>query len=315
MIAAQQLIRALRGSRSQLAFARRLGYRANPVTDWEHGRRYPTAQEALRIAGRVGVDVVAAHERFAPGVLLEGSSGSYALGAWMRGLLGQTRVSELSRRMGRSRPTISRWLHGVAQPRLHEYMEFIDATTGRLPDWAAELVPIAQVPSLLPRFQVTQAARRLAFERPWTEGILRVLETDAYKQRPDHDAAWIARVLALPDEEVATCLEQLLEAQVITRERGKYAEVRPLSVDTRGGRAALRAVKAHWAKVAMQRSLEPKPEDFFAYNLCSASSEDMARIHEVLQNAFREIRTIVAASRSLEEVGLVNLHLVRWPVE
>jgi transcriptional regulator with XRE-family HTH domain len=314
VIAAQQLIRALRGPRSQLAFARRLGYRANPVTDWEHGRRYPTAQEALRIAERVGIDVVAALAHFAPGVALGGGPGNYALGGWMRTLLGQTKVSELARRMGRSRPTLSRWLCGSAQPRLHEFMEFIDATTGRLPDWVAELVPIEHVPALQSRFRVAQAARRLAFERPWTEGILRVLETDASQERSTHDPSWLSRVLGLPSEEVATCLEQLLEAQVITREGCKYAELRPLSVDTRGGRSALRAVKAHWARVAMERSVEPKPDDFFAYNLCSASREDMARIHEVLLNAFREIRTIVTASTALDEVALVNLHLVRWPV-
>jgi hypothetical protein len=102
---------------------------------------------------------------------------------------------------------------------------------------------------------------------------------------------------------------------VIALDGGKYSEVRPLSVDTRGGRQALRAVKAHWAKVAMDRSLGPKPDDFFAYNLCSASRQDMARIQEVLQSAFREIRTIVAASGALDEVALVNLHLVRWRMD
>src|SRR5262245_49966714 len=58
--ASSQLLRALRGKRSQRAFARRLGFRANPVTDWEHGRRYPTAQETLRAAARVGKNVTAA---------------------------------------------------------------------------------------------------------------------------------------------------------------------------------------------------------------------------------------------------------------
>jgi hypothetical protein len=34
-LAARQLLRAMRGRRSQVAFARRLGYRSNPITDWE----------------------------------------------------------------------------------------------------------------------------------------------------------------------------------------------------------------------------------------------------------------------------------------
>ena len=47
-LAARQLLRALRGKRSQVAFSRRLGYRGNPIADWEAGRRTPTAQEMLR---------------------------------------------------------------------------------------------------------------------------------------------------------------------------------------------------------------------------------------------------------------------------
>ena len=44
---ASEFLRAIRGGRSQRALARRLDYRANPITDWEHGRRFPTAEEAL----------------------------------------------------------------------------------------------------------------------------------------------------------------------------------------------------------------------------------------------------------------------------
>ena len=64
--AASQFLLALRGGRSHRALARRLGYAANPITDWEHGRRYPTADEALRVAKTVGVHVTVAFERFLP---------------------------------------------------------------------------------------------------------------------------------------------------------------------------------------------------------------------------------------------------------
>jgi hypothetical protein len=62
--AARQLIRALRGSRSQVALARRLGYRGNVVAKWEGGQRFPTFGEVLRACGRVGIDVPSALARF-----------------------------------------------------------------------------------------------------------------------------------------------------------------------------------------------------------------------------------------------------------
>ena len=57
---ASELLRALRGERSQSAFARRLGYKSNIVYSWEAGRAFPTASRALRAAQRTGVDVRAA---------------------------------------------------------------------------------------------------------------------------------------------------------------------------------------------------------------------------------------------------------------
>ena len=63
---AAELVRALRGRRSQAALSKRLGYRSNPVTDWEHGRRFPTAPETLRAASRANVDLARVFAPFNP---------------------------------------------------------------------------------------------------------------------------------------------------------------------------------------------------------------------------------------------------------
>ena len=51
---ARGLLRELRGRRSQVQWSRRLGYRSNVAYAWESGRRWPTAAETLRAAGRSG---------------------------------------------------------------------------------------------------------------------------------------------------------------------------------------------------------------------------------------------------------------------
>ena len=55
---AAELLRALRGHRSQEAFRRQLHYRSNVAYFWESGRRAPSATEAHRVAQRMGVDVI-----------------------------------------------------------------------------------------------------------------------------------------------------------------------------------------------------------------------------------------------------------------
>src|SRR5262245_38605960 len=52
---AKELIRALRGKRSQVALSRRLKHRSNVLYAWEAGLRAPTAAGFLDLAKRVGI--------------------------------------------------------------------------------------------------------------------------------------------------------------------------------------------------------------------------------------------------------------------
>lgn len=156
------------------------------------------------------------------------------------------------------------------------------------------------------------AAKRLAFDAPWTEAILRILETKDYLELPGHDTGWIGRALGIQPSEVERCLELLLHANVVVSEGTRYVQSRPLSVDTQGGKRALHTLKTHWAVVASERARVPHPGDLFAYNLVSVSEEDLGRIRGMLRSTYREIRALVAASEPSERVALLNLQLLSW---
>jgi transcriptional regulator with XRE-family HTH domain len=308
---AAQFLRALRGRRSQVAWARRLGYRGNPMTNWERGKRFPTAQEVLRAAGVAGHDVGTRFLSFAPTAPLEPAPDGYALAAWLDRLRGGASIVELAQRSGQSRFSVRRWLLGEAEPRLPDFFRLLDALTGRLPEWVAAFVPIEGVPSLAERHRRVLAAKRVAFDAPWSEAILRLLETTHFERLRRHDVAMVAESCGIELVEAQRCLDLLLESGIVTRARGKYKASGALSVDTQGGRAALQRLKAHWANVAAQRLLEaPRQQDLFAYNVISLAEADLDRVREILRAAYREIRTLVAASEPSEAVALVNLQLL-----
>jgi transcriptional regulator with XRE-family HTH domain len=306
--AASQFLRAVRGKRSQVAFARRLGYRANPVTDWEHGRRFPTAAEALRACERSGIDVAAAFTRFHPAE--PPAPGSEGLRDWLARARGSTPIGELARRCGRSRFAVARWLSGQAQPRLPDFFALIDAITGRLPDLVAELVAIDDVPALAQRHRAASAAKRLAFEEPWTEAIVRLLETTPFAGAARHEPGRLARALGIALADEQRCLDKLLSAGVLRAQDGRYEVAGALTVDTRSDPAALRGLLTHWSEVALRRVGAGHGSDFFAYNVLSVSRQDLARIRELLRSSYREIRSIVAASEPSETAAVLNLHLV-----
>lgn len=53
---AADLLRTLRGKRSQTAFSRHLGYKCNVLYTWESGRRWPTADTFFRVLTKSKLD-------------------------------------------------------------------------------------------------------------------------------------------------------------------------------------------------------------------------------------------------------------------
>lgn len=312
-LVASQLLRAVRGRRSQVAFARLLGYASNPIAEWEGGRRFPTAAETLHACRRARIDVDAAFATFHPGAAPAlGTADDDGVAAWLDALRGGTSIVDVAARSGVSRYVASRWLSGRTRPRLPEFLLLVDVLTGRVSDLVASLVDVAQVPALADRHQRLEASRSLAFDAPWTEAVLRLLGTDGYRARPVHEPGWIAGILGLDLAEEVDCLRRLVDAGVVRLEDGRYVADGELTVDTRAGPERLRALKAHWLAVASRRMSDPRDDDYFGYNVFSVSRPDLERIRELHVAYFRAVRSIVAASEPSEVVALINVHLMDW---
>ncbi|MFK7930413.1 MAG: helix-turn-helix domain-containing protein [Myxococcota bacterium] len=312
---ASQLIRAIRGTRSQVQLARRLGYKGNPVADWESGRRFPTISRVLQACEAVGIDVQAAFARFHPETAaLLGGADDDGIARWMRQHQGGASYVELAERTGRSRFAVARWLTGESRPRLPDFLRLVDALTGRVIALVAELVPIGTVPLMAERQRAEQAAWRLAFDEPWTAAVLRVLETADYRSLSAHRPGFIADVLEIPQSLERRCLEQLERLGVIHHREGRYVPGSPLSIATRAEPAELRALGAFWTEVSLARQRAPRRQgDLFSYNLFSVSKSDLDRIRRLHLDYFREVRSIVAASEPCEAVAMIQVHLMEWP--
>ena len=315
-MAARQLLRAVRGKRSQVAFSRRLGFRGNAVAQWESGRRFPTASQTLRACARVGIDVKAAVERFHPGAAsaLVGL-GDSDIAAWLDALRGSTGAAELAKQVGCSRHTVQRWLTGGTRPRLPDFLTIVNAITGRVAEWVAEIVPIDAVPALAPSYHRLSASRELAFEEPWSELILRIIETvpQGRSFHPQSFSDWLAERIGVEVAEADRCLNRMKRAGVIRWDGAARAfrAAAPLTVDTRSPERA-RRLKRHWIECARQRLDTEGHNDLFGYNVMSLARGDLDRVRQLLLATYREIRTIVAASQPEETVALVNVQLIEW---
>lgn len=311
-----ELLRALRGRRSQTAFSRRLGYKSNVAYAWESGRAWPTAANFLRAAERVGVDSKSALERFyrsQPEWLRRLGSRSLAsregVSSFLRDLAGRRSIQDLARAAGESRFVVSRWLSGATEPRLPDFLRLVEVTSLRLLDFVACFVDPRELSSVAREFNELQSARRLAYEHPFSHAVLRVLELEDYQRLPRHVPGFIAERLGITREDEEHYLSLLLESGQVRREKGRYRLARVQTVDTRDAPELSRKVRAFWARVAVER-LEAGNPGTFSYNLFSVSRADLARIRALHSAFFRELRAIVAASEPAECVALAIVNLL-----
>jgi len=304
---ASEWLRHLRGKRSQVAFSRRLGYRSNIAYRWETGRCWPTAADALALVDKFGTDVRAAIRRFYgkdPSWMTSADPlSSEGVAAFLDDLRGQSSIADIARRANVSRFAAARWLSGDASPRLPAFLCMIQACSRRLLDFCACLVEPAALPSLQAAWQQLTTARRLAYDAPWSQAVLRALELDSYAKLPAHEPGWIARAIGVPVSVEDACLHGLLAADQVFCREGKYVVNSHPFVDTRYDPARARQLKAWWLKVAEERLHAGSP-GVWAYNLFSVSERDLARLEELHRAYFREMQRIVSESTPGERVAL-----------
>jgi transcriptional regulator with XRE-family HTH domain len=308
-ILARQLMRALRGKRSQTAFSRRLGYESNVAYAWESGHRAPTAREMFRAAKRVRVDVRAAIAGFfygrLPEALAHDASSAALVPALLRELRGPAPITRLASRAGLTPSTMSRILAGKTEPRLPVFLHIVDAATRRVLDLLAGLVDLERVPIAREEWRRMEAIRRLSSGNPLFESIPRVLELDQYTA---HRPGWIAERLGISREEEENTLADLASAGLIRWAGARWQVDRERSVDTtRGERAGARTLQAHWTDVAAARIRADDGK--FSYLVFTTDDATLAALAELQLRHFRELRALAASSTSNTRVAVLNLSL------
>jgi DNA-binding phage protein len=310
---ASELLRALRADRSQMEFARRLRFRSNVAHSWETGRNFPTAAQTLAIAKRVGVDVRSALRRFYrnPPAWLDrvDATSAAAVRHLLNDLRGRTPVVHVARVAGLSRFTVARALSGKSEPRLPEFLRLVEACSLRSLDLIAVLVDPAKLPSLADAWRKLEAARRAAYDEPWTLAVVRTLELLAYRACERHEPGWIAARLGIPREVELRCIALLEQSGQIRMQGAHYQIVAQSALDTRRDPQRAIALRRWWSERALERFGEGEHR-VFSYNVFGVSERDYQRLRELHRAYFQELRAIVAASEPVERVVLANVQLV-----
>ncbi len=315
---ASELLKALRGRRSQSAFSGWLGYSSNVQYLWEAGKAFPRAARFFQIAERTTRPVGDAVSRLyarPPATLGRARLSTRAgVGALLSDLKGNRSILDLARSTGQSRFAISRWLEGKSEPRLPDFLCLLEAVSLRLLDFLSAIVDPLALPSVAGAWRRLEAARRTAYDSPWSHAVLRALELESYRALPKHAPGWIAQQVGITRAEEDQSLQLLSESGQIKKRRGRFQVVEATLVDTRPNPEAARKLREFWAEQAVAR-MKAQPSAVFAYNVFSVSRADLERIRALHRNYFRELRALVAQSNPAECVALVTMSLAEMSNE
>jgi len=303
----------MRGERSQTAFARRLGYRANVAYGWEGGRRFPPAQVLFRAAvlNRVPFAPIAQFAR-SPQLASKRAWAPVDSAAFLRGLAGEAVLAVSAKAARVDRTTVARWLRGDTEPRLPQLLAFVDGVTHRLVEFVGLFVDPEALPTLRGLSRELSAQRRIAYDLPWSHAVLRALELEGYRRAPAHVPGVIADAVGITVAEEVRLLEALSDAGLIRRRRKKWSPSQVLTLDTRTDPKRDRRLKEHWAEVGLSRLRHATaPTDaLHSYNLFTVSRADFTRLRELHLEYYERVRRIVAESNVAERVVLLNQQLI-----
>jgi transcriptional regulator with XRE-family HTH domain len=309
----QELVRALRGKRSQAALSRHLKFRTNVIGAWETGRNAPTASQLLALAARSGVDLRAALRGFyrVPPRWLDTAKNLTeppSVLRFLNDLRGELPLAELARTSGLSRFALSRIFKGQAQVKGPEFLHLIQLCSRRVLDFLSQLTPVDRLPSFASCWEQQQARRSAASRAPWSLAVLCGLELEEYRALPRHVPGLLAERLRISAEAEAECLALLEECGQVRLRDGRYEPTGADSVELSEDRDLARARRAFWGQVAAERA--QTGHGMSAYNVCGISKEDLQKLKALQREYLARARTLIASSQPVEAVALFNVHIV-----
>lgn len=313
---AAELCRALRGPRSQVQLARRLGYRSNVPASWESGRSAPPATTFFAACETLGVPLADGMGAFFSEAVdfvanLGEPAGTAALIQKLRGSLSTRALSE---RTGLSRHALGRWQRGEATPRLPDLIAIVHHATGRLLDFIHLIVDPATLPSLAERWRQLVVGRDLLIERPWVQPVLLALELVDYRSLERHDTGWLAARLGLQPAVVEEGLRALADTDQIRWTGSHWSLHRVRTIETRRSTAGVVAMRGWFAERALERLRWDQADATFSQNLFAVAEDDIERIRRLQVQYFRELQGLVSASEPSERVVFVQWSVVPWDV-
>lgn len=288
-ILSQDLLRGVRGRRSQDYVNRKLGFSGNQVYRWEKGLRFIDWSDFVRVCALLDKDLEGIFR-----IQFGYREKSLESPQVVRHLLGSMKTPEAVRATGFSRSVLTKWMKGTTSPQLHQILKLLENPNRLLLPFVRELLGTVEIESLSKYEAQVQRMKDLYYREPVVAGLVAFLETSRFRDKKDF-ARRMAGVFRMDGARIENLLREMISLGIVEEaEFPAGAKIR--SVDIRGSFEGALGMRRFWfGHVARALDdLRPRDEDhLFPFFIFSVSEEGSRKLREAHYRYASQLKAII----------------------
>jgi transcriptional regulator with XRE-family HTH domain len=316
-ILVKELLRALRGRRSQRALSQRLGYSFNQVAKWESGHKKILWNEFVDLCTATKTPLaksLASHYKYSG----ESSDASQIISMLIQ--VNGKSTSAIGRQLEISRHSLSSWLKSKSYPSVHEVLHLLSLYRGGKPHVISFVASLVGNSAMLPSIGDVVAQREgqiaLAYQHPWLSAAAECLQLRDYRESAKHIPGFISKHLGISIDEEQMALSFLMKIGAITERNRKFA-ISGSSVvfqenvlaDPNDQEGNFRVREYWWEKALTHLRNRPSWKSLtFAFQTFAVSKEADKKIRDASIRYYQEIERLVEDDTQPKEIfRIMNL--------
>lgn len=279
----KELLKCIRGQKSQTQINRKLGFGFNQIYRWESGLVRISWGDFVKLCDACKVDLKNALQKTVKfsDEKIDGTS-------LVKALIGSDKITKIAKEVKISRFILSDWIKGHSEPPLEGILKLL-AHQDLLMYFIESLIDIKDSELFNKIASDKKSGLNFFYENPPASAVLMCLELKSYQNLSKHSSQFISQKAQMVEADVDKYLQQMLQLNLINLENGKYNK-NAAKFNTKGDFEGDKQLRSYWVHKGLQfdrKRLQITEDSSFGYMLVSADKKKIAKMKEAYLQALQ----------------------------
>ena len=304
----KQLLRAIRGEKTQKEINDLFNFNFNQCSKWESGEKRILWTEFIHLLELLQLDIKPV---FRAPIRYFGELSEYA--SLILYLSGGKKSAQIARDVGVSRDKVGRWLNGKQIPTLEEMLLVILTYYSTMLVIIIEtIVNIQNVPVIYGLYKEAYVFRDFLIKNPWVYPLSVALESKDYQKLENHKNGFLGEMIGINLEMEVSLLKKLQEFGLVAETNGKYKLLKPLIHFTMKYKNTL-PLRRFFLEKGLEY-VENYPDQpagcFMLYDVLLIPQDNLRQVIDLCFDFYNQVQKVIETGESPKEnLRVLNLNL------